>query len=173
MKKMHVVTVAAIFILGAFLIPTLASAEFNHAGPPAFTVDIPDDFQKGEAKADEGQVLTGKTGGGVTVTISVFDIPKDISTKDACQKGYMPGLLKAFTHMDADDLEFISNEEYELDDETMAWKCEFEWPWTDGSTILTAYLMIADKGGKRVQLDTHPWADADEVIEILESLVFE
>ncbi len=60
-----------------------------------------------------------------------------------------------------------------VDDGTMAWKCEFEWPWTDGSTILTAYLMIADKDGKRVQLDTHPWASPDDVIEILESLTFE
>jgi hypothetical protein len=72
-----------------------------------------------------------------------------------------------------DDLEFLGNEEYELDDGTMAYKCEFEWPWTDGSTILTTYLMVADKGGKRVTVATHPWADPDEVIEILESLTFE
>ncbi len=173
MKKMHVMTVAAIFILGAFLIPTLGFAEFKHAGPPAFTVDIPDDFTKKDPNADAGQVLTGTTGGGVTVTITVFDTPKDVSTKDACQKAYIPGLVASQGHVEADDVEFIGNEEYELDDGTMAWKCEAEWPWSDGSTILTAYVMIADKGGKRVQIDTHPWADADEVIEILESLTFE
>ncbi|MEE9557186.1 MAG: hypothetical protein V3V76_08000 [Candidatus Adiutricales bacterium] len=174
MKKMHVMTVAAIFILGAFLIPSLGFAEeFNYAGPPAFTVELPDDAQKGEANADEGQVWTGKAGGGVTLTISVFDIPKDVSTKDYCQKSYIPGLVEGYDHFEMDDLEFLGNEEYELDDGTMAWKCEFEWPWTDGSTILTTYLMVADKGGKRVTIDTHPWASADEVIEALESLTFE
>ena len=174
MKKLHILAVAALFTLGVVLFPTLGFAgEFKYAGPPAFTVELPDDAEKGEANADEGQVWNGKAAGGVTLTITVFDIPKDVSTKDYCQKGYIPGLVASNGHIEADDVEFLGNEEYELDDGTMAFKCEFEWPWTDGSTILTTYLMVADKGGKRVTIETHPWASADEVIEILESLTFE
>jgi len=173
MKKLHVMTIAAIFVLGAVLFPTLCFAEFKYAGPPAFTVDIPDDFTKKTPNADAGEVLTGATGAGVTVTLAVFDIPKDVSLKDACQKAYIPGLVTANAHIEASDIDFLGNEEYELDDGTMAYKCEFEWPWSDGSTILTTYVMTADKGGKRVQISTHPWAAPDDVIEIIESLAFD
>jgi len=173
MKKTHVMLIAAFFVLGTLLFPTLGFAEFKHAGPPAFTVDIPDDFNKKTPNAEAGEILTGSTAAGVTVTIAFFDIPKDVSLKDACQKAYIPGLVATQSHITADDVEFIGNEEYELDDGTMAYKCEFEWPWTDGSTILTTYVMTADKDGKRVQIATHPWASPDDVVEILESLTFD
>lgn len=174
MKKMHVMTVAAIFILGVFLIPSLGFAEFEYAGPPAFTVDIDDDAKKGDVDADAGQVWNGKVAG-ADLTVFVYDVPKDISAKDQC-KSTMAGFDEAFDHLDLSDIELIENKEFELEDGTMSWRCEFEWIWTDGSTVLTTVNITADKDGKRVQIYTtvHDFLpDAEAPIEVVESLEFE
>jgi hypothetical protein len=174
MKKLHVMAVAAIFILGALLFPTLASAEFEYAGPPAFTVDIGDDAVKGEVNADAGEVWKGKIGGADTY-ILVYDVPKDISAKDQC-KSTIAGFVSSFDHLSADDVELLENKEFELGDGTMSWRCDFEWIWTDGSTVLTTVNITADKDGKRVQLYTtvHDFLpDAEVPVEVVESLEFE
>jgi hypothetical protein len=174
MKKLHVMIVAAIFVLGALLFPTLGFAEFKYAGPPAFTVDIPDDAVKGEVDAAANQVWNGKVGG-ADITILASDVPKDISAKDQC-KSTMAGFDQTFDHIELTDIELLSNEEFELEDGTASWRCDFEWVWTDGSTMLTTTMITADKGGKRIVIytTTHAYLpDADLPIETIESLTFE
>ncbi len=146
------------------------SSRFKYPGPPAFSVDIPKDFQRGTPKAKEGQILTGKTASGVVVTLSVFNIPKDISMEDNGPKTFRPRLA-GVKNLKIDDIKMISNEKFELDDGTPAWKCEMKWP-SRGSTIITTYLITADKDGKRVTIAGHSWSKQAEALGILQSLSF-
>jgi hypothetical protein len=146
------------------------SPKFSYTGPPAFSADIPDDFQKGTPKTIEGQILTGKTASGVNVTISVYNIPKDISMEDSGPKSFRPRLAKS-RGLKTEDIKIISNEKFELDDGIIAWKCAMKWS-AEGSTMVTTYLITADKDGKRVTIVTHPWADPAEVLRIIQSLSF-
>lgn len=145
-------------------------SKFKYIGPPAFSIDIPNDFQKGNLKAEDSQILNGKTTSGVTVAISVHNIPKDISMEDGGPKIYRPRLAKS-RGLKTEDIKIISNEKFELDDGTIAWKCVMKWT-ARGSTIVTTYLITADKDGKRITIAAHSLADPAEVLKILKSLTF-
>jgi hypothetical protein len=145
-------------------------SEFKYPGPPAFSVEIPNTFRKETPKAKEGQILNGKTASGAVVTLSVFNIPKDISMEDNGPKTFRPRLA-GVKNLKIDDIKMISNEKFELDDGTPAWKCEMKWP-SRGSTMVTTYLITADKDGKRVTIAAHSLADPAEVLKILKSLTF-
>jgi hypothetical protein len=146
------------------------SSIFSYPGPPAFSVDIPNDFQKGNPKADEGQILNGKTTSGVTVTISVHNIPKDISMEDGGPKIYRSRLAKS-RGLKTEDIKILSNENFDLPDGTKAWKCVMKWG-PRGTAMVTTYLITADKDGKRITIAAHPRRDSPEILEILESLTF-
>ncbi|MGA3084293.1 MAG: hypothetical protein ABSE95_05810 [Thermodesulfobacteriota bacterium] len=146
------------------------SSKFRYTGPPAFSVDIPDNFQKGTPKIEAGQILTGKTASKNSVSISVHNIPKEISMEDTGPKSYCPRLAES-KGLKIEDIEIISNEKFELDDGTIAWKCVLKWT-ARLSTMVTTYLITADKDGKRIMIAAHALADPTEVLKILKSLTF-
>jgi hypothetical protein len=149
---------------------SVESSKFSYTGPPAFSVDIPNDFQKGNSKAEDGQILNGKTASGVTVAISVHNIPKDISMEEGGPKIYRSRLAKS-RGLKTEDIKIISNEKFDLDDGTKAWKCVMKWA-PRGTAKVTTYLITADKDGKRITIAAHPRRDSPEILEILESLTF-
>jgi hypothetical protein len=169
--------IAAMFIYKNFYPPypkpsasSVESSNFKYTGPPAFSIDIPDNFRKGTSKAEDGQILTGKTASGVAVAISVYKVPKEISMEDNGPQSYRSRLAKS-KGLKIEDIEIISNNKFELVDGTIAWKCAMKWT-SRGSKIVTTYLVTADKDGKRITIAAHPWANPAEVLKIIESLTF-
>ncbi|MBW2053317.1 MAG: hypothetical protein JRG97_12535, partial [Deltaproteobacteria bacterium] len=107
-RNLFVVFVAAVFVMGVMLIPSMTSAEeFKYAGPPAFTVTYPDGSTKAKPDSPE-QVFAMKTPDGVTIQVSVAAIPEGVALKDAGES-YSKGLAES----QKSEVEIIANEEIE------------------------------------------------------------
>ncbi|MBW2062725.1 MAG: hypothetical protein JRI95_14355 [Deltaproteobacteria bacterium] len=164
-KLSSVICVALVLALGIIVLPTFSNAaEFKYAGPPAFTVTYPDGSAKIKTDAPE-QVFAMKMPDGVTIQVSVADIPEGVALKDAGE-AYSKGLAES----QKSEVEIISNEEIELEDGTKAYFTEMEWI-HQGSTLITTFVVSVYKDGKWVYTAAHPWADMDEAIEFVKSLV--
>ncbi|MBW1711169.1 MAG: hypothetical protein JRG97_16105, partial [Deltaproteobacteria bacterium] len=79
---------------------------------------------------------------------------------------------KGLAESQKSEVEIIANEEIELDDGTKAYFTEMEWMY-QGSTLITTFVVSVYKDGKWVYTSAHPWADLDEPMEFVKSLVME
>jgi len=166
MRKLStVLCVSLVLVLGIMALPALSgAAEFHYPGPPAFTITYPDGSTQGKPDSPE-QVFAMKDPDGVTIQVSVADIPEGVALKDAGE-AYSKGLAES----QKSEVEIITNEEIELEDGTKAYFTEMEWMY-QGSTLITTYVVSVYKDGKWVYAAAHPWADLEPSEEFVKSLV--
>ncbi|MBW2060405.1 MAG: hypothetical protein JRI95_02460 [Deltaproteobacteria bacterium] len=159
---------AATFMVGAMVLPTLASAAEYVNASPAFTVTYGDEW-KSKPTTGEADVLTrNHTDASRGFSISVADIPEGLKLEGHA-KSYGEGLVASGI---GSEFEIISNEATKTKDGSPAYFAETEWMY-GGSTLITTGIMSAFKGGKWIYV--HLWtlgALEDEEMDILNSLNF-
>ncbi|MBW2063175.1 MAG: hypothetical protein JRI95_16655 [Deltaproteobacteria bacterium] len=168
-KSLFVVFVAAIFVMGVMVIPSITSAAELKNASPAFSVTWPDEWtEKAPDEKEDLKTLDGpdKDKG---FSISIYEMGDLKKLEDAAAE-YGKGLVESGI---GSEFEIISNEAVETQDGSPAYFAETEWMY-GGSTMITTGIMSAFKDGKWICV--HLWtlgALEDEEMEILKSLKLE
>jgi hypothetical protein len=164
MRKI-IITLSTVMAL-VFMVASAWTAEYEYAGPPAFTLEYPDDAQP-EKIVSPDQVWAVKTPDGLAMQAGVLPLIEGSELKDYADKYYKPALAKS----ENTTVKLTKNEPYELSDGTKAYYAELEWKY-QGSITITTVLITAVKDGKLVYVTGHPWQDIEDVSEMVKTLRF-
>ncbi|MEE9516937.1 MAG: hypothetical protein V3V52_07525, partial [Candidatus Adiutricales bacterium] len=142
------------------------ATEFKHDKDGVkFTLEYPDTFQAGETKAEVEVLRAAGPKGLPVVTANVYRKDGESKPEEAIKR-----VMAVFESIGT-GVELLGTEEVKTKDGTSGNKFEIEWMM--GKTILTTNGLYTYKNGHVVSITVTHMDDPDDIMDIIDSLVFE